>query len=216
MAVYRESQAKDRSGDVVGGVIQVNNEGEIRSDQGRGGGERLFEEMLRVSRASGWAFGKGVALSNLGGRPRALDCRAAHGFFGEALAPLEELAAERFGVELNARHAECLVFEGRYKEALEVATECCAAASRTPVGGLEALIERPLGYALHRPAGRRRPDPTSRRASASHGAERRVRVALTLRAMAATRGPPGEHLGRQSDAILERLGVVFVPPVPLP
>ena len=42
-------------------------------------------------------------------------------------------------------------------------------------------------------------------------------VALTLRAMAATRYPGGRgSRARESDEILERLGVVSLPTVPLP
>jgi hypothetical protein len=41
-------------------------------------------------------------------------------------------------------------------------------------------------------------------------------VALTLRAMAAVGWEGADRLRRESDAILERLGVVRVPGVPLP
>src|SRR5206468_2273285 len=73
----------------------------------------------------------------------------AHALFDDALKVLEEISAVRFEVEANARRAECLVFEGRYREALDVANECRAAAAKSPVGGVEALIERSIGYALH-------------------------------------------------------------------
>src|SRR6185437_1963435 len=152
LAFYRESRdAKERAGDVIGAVIQVNNEAEILSDQGRvDEATPLFEEMLRVSRASGWSFGEGAALSNLGrADARAGRFEQAHGFFEQALAVFDELSAERFAVEAKARQAECFVFEGRYQEALEVATECRDAAAKSPVGGVEALIERSIGYALH-------------------------------------------------------------------
>jgi tetratricopeptide (TPR) repeat protein len=220
IALYRESgDAKERSGDVIGAVIQVNNEAEILSDQGRVDESiPLFEEMRRVSRASGWAFGVGAALSNLA---RA-DARAgrfdeAHEYFDAALAAFEELSAERFIVEAKARRAECLVYEGRYKEALEVATECREAAAKTPVGGVEALLERSIGYAHHQA---RQPEEGRPHFEASLRIARELKVqyevALTLRAMAATNYPSDEDLGAQSDEILERLGVISLPSVPLP
>ncbi len=220
LALYRESRnAKDRAGDVVGAVIQVNNEAEILSDQGHvEEAIPLFEQMLRVSRASGWAFGEGAALSNLA-RADARRGRfdEAHALFDGALAVFEELSAERFKVEAKARRAECLVFEGRYQEALEVATECRDTAAKSPVGGVEALIERSMGYALHQA---RRPEEARAHFEESLRIARDLKVqyevALTLRAMAATGYPSGDDLAVESDEILALLGVVSLPAVPLP
>ena len=128
----------------------------------------------------------------------------------------EELSAERFIVEAKARRAECLVFEGRYTEALDVATECRDAAAKSPVGGVEALIERSIGYALHQA---RRPD------EAVPHFEESLRIARELKARVRARADPagdGVATARptgpraESDAILERLGVVSLPAVPLP
>ncbi len=220
IALYRESRdAKERSGDVIGAVIQVNNEGEILSDQGHVDRSiPLFEEMLRVSRSSGWAFGRGAAFSNLArAAARAGRFEEAHPLFDQALAVFEELSAERFKVEAMARRAECLVFEGRYREALEVANECREAAAKSPVGGVEALIERSIGYAHHQA---RQPEEGRPHFEESLRIARELKVqyevALTLRAMAATRYPTSEDLGAASDEILEQLGVVSLPNVPLP
>jgi class 3 adenylate cyclase/tetratricopeptide (TPR) repeat protein len=220
IAFYRGSRdVKDRAGHVIGAVIQVNNEAEILSDQGRlEEAIPLFEEMLRVSRASGWAFGEGAALSNLA---RA-DARAgrfdeAHESFDAALEVFEELSAERFKVEAKARRAECLVLEGRYQEALEVATECRDAAAKSPVGGVEALIERSIGYALHQA---RKPEEARPHFEESLRIARELKVqyevALSLRAMAATKYPNADDLAAESDEILGSLGVVSLPTVPLP
>ncbi len=220
LALYRESRAaKERSGDVVGAVIQVNNEAEILSDQGHlEDAIILFEEMLRVSRAAGWAFGTGAALSNLAraaGRAGRFD--EAHAMFDDALAVFEELSAERFQVEAKARKAECFVLEGRYQEALALANECREAAAKAPVGGVESLIERSIGYAQQQA---RRPDDARPHFEESlriaRGLKVRYEVALTLRAMAATGFPSWEDLVAESDEILERLGVVLLPAAPLP
>ena len=220
LALYRESrEVKERAGDVIGAVIQVNNEAEILSDQGLvEHAKPLFDEMLRVSRASGWAFGVGAALSNLA-RAEARIGRfdEAHPLFHDALAVFEELSAERFIVEAKARRAECLVFEGRYKEALDVATECRDAAANSPVGGVEALIERSIGFALHQA---RRPDEAVPHFQDSLWIARELKaeyeLALTLRAIVATSSGPQDDLAAESDSILERLGVVSLPAVPLP
>ncbi len=220
LAYYRESGVvKQRAGDVIGAVIQVNNEAEILSDQGLiYEAIPLFEEMLRVSRASGWAFGAGAAMSNLGrANGRAGRFEDAHALFDDALAVFAELSAERFKVEAKARRAECLVYEGRHQEALAAATECRAAATKSPVGGVEALIERSIGYAHHQA---RRPDEARPHFEESLRIARELKVqyevALTLRAMAATGYLRAEELALESDEILELLGVVSLPAVPLP
>ncbi len=219
-ALYEASRAaKERAGDVIGGAIQVNNEGEILSDQGHlERAEASFDVMLRACRAAGWPFGEGAALSNLGrAAARAGRFGDAHAFFDQAMPLFEELGAERFISEARARRAECLLLEGRYVEALGLASEVREAARKSPVGGLEALLERVIGLA-HAQA--RRPEATpahleeSLRLAREQKAE--FEAALTLRAMADVRLPNAETLRSESDAILERLGVVSVPRVPLP
>ena len=129
----------------------------------------------------------------------------------------DELSTERYRVEAVARRAECLVFEGRYREALEVANECRESAAKSPVGGIEALIERSIGYAYHQA---RQPEEGRPHFEESLRIARELKVqyevALTLRAMVATRVPDSDGLAAESDEILERLGVVSVPSVPLP
>ena len=129
----------------------------------------------------------------------------------------DELSAERFAVEAKARQAECFVFEGRYQEALEVATECRDAAAKSPVGGVEALIERSIGYALHQA---RRPDQARPHFEESLRLARELKaqyeLALTLRALAATGHPGADDFAAESEAILAALEVLSIPSVPLP
>ncbi len=220
LAYYRQSrEAKERVGDVIGAAVQMNNEAEILSDQGRlDDAASLFDEWLRACRASGYAFGIGVALSNLG-RVAARGGRfsEAQGLFADALAQFEQLGSERFANETRARTAECLVYEGSHGRALELGLACREAAARSPVGGLEALIERTIGYALCQA---RRPEEATPHFEESLRIARDLRaefeVALTLRAMAAVGADGSGALRAESDAILERLGVVSVPRVPLP
>ena len=220
LGFYRRSrEAKEQVGDVLGASVQMNNEAEILSDQGHLDEARaLFDEWLRNSRASGYAFGVPVGLSNLG-RVAARQARFddARALFREALELFTELGSERFANETRARLAECLVFEGSHAPALELGMACREAAAKSPVGGLEALIERNIGYALCQA---RRPDEAtahfadSLRLAGEQKAE--FEVALTLRAMAAVRSAGADSLREESDAILARLGVVSVPKVPLP
>jgi class 3 adenylate cyclase/tetratricopeptide (TPR) repeat protein len=218
---YRASQeAKLHAGDPLWAAVQENNVAEILSDQGRlAEAEPLFRNMVRVSRASRFPIGAALGTSNLG-RLAARDGRfpEAHALLDEAAAAFAEIDGGRYVNETQARRAECLVLEARYSEALEVATSLLEASRETPFGGLEALVERTIGLALHQA---RRPDEGTPHLLESLRIARDLRAvyeeALTLRALADTRAPPDADTYRsESDAILERLGVVSVPKVPLP
>jgi class 3 adenylate cyclase/tetratricopeptide (TPR) repeat protein len=217
---YRRSRAvRERGGDVTGAAVQTNNEAEILSDQGHlERAEELFRQALRSCRAAGYAFGVAVLTSNLGRlAARAGRSEEAHELLDQALAEFEALCSERFIVETNARRAECLVLEGRHREALELAESALSGAERSPVGGLEALLERLVGLALYQG---RRPDEArphfeaSLRRARDLGAE--YEAALTLRALAETSAPADVSAHEHSRAILDRLGVVSLPQVPLP
>ena len=78
---------------MIGAAVQMNNEAEILSDQGHlDEALPLFDDWLRACRASGYAFGVGVALSNLG-RVAARDGRFAdaYGLFEDALDQFAQL-----------------------------------------------------------------------------------------------------------------------------
>jgi tetratricopeptide (TPR) repeat protein len=142
-------------------------------------------------------IGAALGTSNLG-RLFARERRfaEAHEFFDEAAAGFAEIDAGRYVNETQARRAECLVLEARYSE---------------------ALVERTIGLALHQA---RRPEEGTPHLLESLRIARDLRAvyeeALTLRALADTKGPDAEGNRRESDAILERLGVVSLPKVPLP
>ncbi len=216
VAAYRRGrEAMERAGDVVGEATLANNEGEILSDQGRfDEAQEPFRHYARVCKAAGYALGEGAALNNLARlEARVGRFEEAHLLFQEAHALFERIGSARFELEAVARQSECLVFEGRHAEAI------AALASREDDGQMGAtriLVERTLGYALHQA---RRPDGSKQHLEASAELARKVgseyETALSLRALADTRNA-GEDVRAESDATLERLGVVFVPPVPLP
>ena len=220
VALYRRSRAADeRAGDPLNAAVHANNEAEVLSDQGHlVDAEPLFREMVRISRAASFPIGVALGNSNLG-RVAARSGRfeEAHELYAEAVAQFEEIEARRYVTETRARSAECLVFEGRYAEAITAAAELREAAQASPFGGLEALILRQLGYALwqaRRPEEARNELGESLRVARELSAE--YEVALTLRAMANVRFDDADALRAESDAILARLGVVAVPTVPLP
>ena len=103
---------------------------------------------------------------------------------------------------------------GAHQDALEVLPSAAAAAEETPVLG--AWLERLHGYAL---AQARRAQEAGthlhRSLELAVGIDADYEVALTLQALARTRlrGPKAEE---ESQAILERLGVLSTPLVPLP
>jgi tetratricopeptide (TPR) repeat protein len=217
---YRASRdAKLHAGDPLWAAVQENNVAEILSDQGRlEDAEPGFRDMVRVSRASLFPIGAALGTSNLG-RLAARDGRfaEAHELLDDAAAAFSAIDASRYENETHARRAECLVLEGRYSEALEVASALLEAARETPFGGLEALVERTIGLALHQA---RRPDEGRQHLLESLRIARDLRAvyeeALTLRALADTKAPDADAHRAESDAILARLGVVSLAKVPLP
>jgi len=217
-AYYEQSrEAEHASGDVVRAATASNNEAEILLDQGQlDRAAELFQEALRVYRASGYAFGAAVVGFNLA-RAAAAAGRfdEAHALFDAARAELVEIGSESFVLELDMRRAECHVLEGRYAEALELATATLAASERASEAGPRLpLLERVRGLALVQA---RRPDEGRERLEASLAAGREnasdFEVALTLRALALTGRP---ECGGEADDVLRRLGVVDVPRPPLP
>ena len=213
-AYRRGREALERAGDVVGAATLANNEGEVLSDQGRlEEAEAPFQHFSRVSRATGYAIGEGAALSNLA----RLDARAgrfdeAHALFAQAREVFDRIGSTPLRHEAAAREAECFVLEGRYAEALGLLEE----QPEDPPPQTAILVERTLGYALHQA---RRPDEGRPHLEESLGLAQGVgseyEEALSLRALADTRaaGPEGRD---RAEATLARLGVIRLPPVPLP
>jgi hypothetical protein len=109
--------------------------------------------------------------------------------------------------------AECFVLAGGFQDALEVLPSAVDA-EETPV--LCAMLERLHGYALLQA---RRPHEAGthlqRSLELAVGVDADYEVALTLQALARARlrGPKAEAESRE---ILERLGVLSTPLVPLP
>jgi class 3 adenylate cyclase/tetratricopeptide (TPR) repeat protein len=211
---YRSGQeALRRAGDVVSEATLANNEGEILSDQGRlDEAEEPFAHFLRTSRAAGYTLGEAAGLNNLGRRAsRGGRFEDAHRLFAEALELFERIGASSLQSETRARDAECLVLEGRYREAIE---ELEAVHELDQGEATRALIERTLGYAYHQA---REPDrarehlEVSLELAVNAGSE--FEAALSRQALALT-GNAEDDAGAADT--LARLGVVFIRRPPLP
>jgi len=215
----RSGEADRRIGDTVSAAVHGNNVAELLSDQGKlEEAEDLFRELVRVSRGAVFPIGEALGFSNLGRvAARAGRFEEAHAHYAEATKGFEAIGAQRLVTETGIRVAECLVFEGRYDEAIATASTFVEAAKATPFYGLEAAAERLLGFALLQSG---RPDEARPHFEESLRLARELdaqyELGMTLRAMAELGFDHADALREESDAILERLGVVSVPKVPLP
>jgi class 3 adenylate cyclase/tetratricopeptide (TPR) repeat protein len=216
---HRAEDASRRAGDVLTGGHAVNNRAEILLDQGHlDDAAGLFDVALRTYRAARFPIGEALATINLG-RLAAADRRFAdaQARFDEAAGRLSELGSESFLIEAEARRAEAWVLEGRHDDATRLALEALERMAVTgEVGVRSALLERVIGLAAVQ--ARRRDDAPphldeSLRLARELGAQ--YEVARTLHAQVAT-GFAGDEAAREAQAILERLGVVALPDVPLP
>ncbi len=210
-------EAEHHAGDVVRSATALDNEAEILLEQGHvARAEELFTEARRVYRAASYTFGVGFTTSNLARAAAAAGrFEEAHALFDEATAELESIGAGSYLLEVSARRAECFVLEGRYSEAYELASETLEAAARAGELATRApLLERLIGYALVQ---WRRPGDATEHFESSLTAARSGRLeydlALTLKALDEVGQGSGEPTSRE---ILDRLGVVATPSVPLP
>jgi tetratricopeptide (TPR) repeat protein len=207
---YRRcGEIADRAGDVILLATATNNIAEIQSDQGLLEEAREgFEEALRVFRAAQYRMGAAIVTSNLGRvAARAGRFDEAHTLLEDALAEVQELGADALVAETRARLAECLVLEGRYREATATLAPLLAEG-----GG--PMVERLAGYAVvqsRAPFAKAKPHFDAA-LEAARTADAQYELALTLRAVAETSGADA----KEAAAILERLGVVSTPSVPLP
>jgi class 3 adenylate cyclase/tetratricopeptide (TPR) repeat protein len=225
LALYQRSKgARQRTGDIVGTATATNNIGEILSDQGRlPEAEELFLEASRAWRGAHYPIGVALATSNLG-RAAARGGRLddARKLLDEAFRHFRDIGAASFVLETEMRIAETCILGGDHSTALRLATDTLESASRmSGTTVLQAALQRLRGYAVLRAGD---PDEAhqcfkeSLRLGRSVGAD--YEVALSLEGMARLarlRGgrSPGSYLA-EAKSILQRLGVVSTPRIPLP
>jgi class 3 adenylate cyclase/tetratricopeptide (TPR) repeat protein len=220
----RGRQLHLRIGDTIDAAMGTTNVGEILSDQGRlEEAKAMFADALRTVTAAGRKEGIAINTSNMGRLlSRSHRYEEALSLFEVACGMFERMGDEGEVLETQARVAECRVFRGDWREALAT----CKAAFQLAreVGGVPPqlpLLHRVKAYALIQ--GGRLED--AREALQESLATARARqadyeIGLTLRAVvefARVAGQPSDHDAEaESKAILDRLGVVTLPEVPLP
>ncbi|HEX3805825.1 MAG TPA: adenylate/guanylate cyclase domain-containing protein [Gaiellaceae bacterium] len=215
----RAEDAMRASGDVLAGGATANNRAEILLDQGRlDEASELFETALRVYRSAKFPAGEGLVAINLG-RIAAEQGRFtdAHAHFDEAVALLHELGSESFLIETDARRAQAYVLEGRHEDAAALASTALERMAATgEVGVRTALLERLLAIAAVQ--GRRPADAPAhfdRSLAVARELAADYELARTLQARVLT-GLAADGDAAEAKAILERLGAVALPNVPLP
>jgi predicted negative regulator of RcsB-dependent stress response len=207
----RASETEKRTGDNVNVAFSTNNTGELLSDQGKFDEARaLFTEALRVWQAAGHRRMVSVAKIFLGrNAARAGQFEEALRLFGEAREGAEHVGAQADLVEIDAKVAECYVFQGDASAALELADKTLLQEGNVV---WQPLLHRVRGYALMQLCDLTGADTAlkeSLRAARAVNAD--YEVALTLRALArlaTLQGRPAASLEEESGSILERLGVV--------
>ena len=218
----RARVAADRSGDAMRVAMIVNNIGEVLSDQGHlERAEDMFREAWRMWKGLDARVAAACALNNLARlETRAGRFDAAASLLAEAAHEFEATGAQTWLLEVDARRAECALFSGDAEAALELAAgvrERAGKLGAPPV--LLAMIERVAGYAYSL-----RDDPDrasvhlqeSLRVARSSGSG--YEIGLTLRAIAdieRRQGGDGSAEAEESTRLLDALGVVKVPEVPL-
>jgi class 3 adenylate cyclase/tetratricopeptide (TPR) repeat protein len=216
---YRRSrEAHERAGASVFAAGGTNNEAEVLLDQGRvEEAESLLRKALAVWRGAGYAFGIGAATANLG-RAAAAASRFedAHQLLDRALAIFEEIGSGSFALDTRARIAECLMLEGRHREAFETAVGALDESHRRgEVTPRLPLLERIIAYALHQDG---RTDDAGPHFLESIRLAReqscRFDEAAALRGLAETGIDPAQRA--PADELLSELGVVAPQRIPLP
>jgi class 3 adenylate cyclase/tetratricopeptide (TPR) repeat protein len=220
----RGRQLRLRIGDTIDAAMGTTNVGEILSDQGRlEEAKAMFADALRTVTAAGRKEGIAINTSNMGrllSRSQRYD--EALALFEVAGGMFEEMGDDGEVLETQARVAECHVFRGDWREAL--ATCNAAFLLAREVGGVPPqlpLLNRVKAYALIQEGRLEEARETLQESlAAARARQADYEIGLTLRAMvefARVAGDPfDDQAEAESKAILDRLGVVTVPDVPLP
>jgi class 3 adenylate cyclase/tetratricopeptide (TPR) repeat protein len=211
-------------GDTVDAAMGTMNIGEILSDQGRlEEAEATFRDVFRVWVAAGRKEFIALTTSNLARvASRSGRHESALEMFDVALQMFEDMGDDGEALEVEARIAECLLFKGDREEALAKCQETLKRARS--LGGVPPQI--PLLYRIKGLALLQSGSPAEAREAfeeslaAARFRQAAYEVALSLRALGdlarVTGEPVDEEADRESRSILDRLGVVTIPDLPLP
>lgn len=225
VAMYeRARELYARTGDTLARADATFNIGEIRSQQGRlDEAETMLREARRVWRAAGDIVGVAYATSELGrvtyrdGRPE-----DAMPLLDEAAAIFAEAGADGELLEADTRRVECLLIDGEPHQAQEL---LATVAARVESGGEVASVRRTRLARLRGCASAQLGELDAAReeleeaVALGRGGSGSLSLALALDRLAALyrlTGTAGAGaLVAESAVILEQLGIVELPAVPL-
>ncbi len=218
----RGRDARLATGNDVDAAIGTINIGEILADQGRyEEGRQQLIEALRVLRAASYRYGIAYATMLLGRlESRTGSFVEAHEHFDAARSEFADIGLHFDASEVDSLVAECLVLEGRSREALELATHLVETMDEGSPRGA-ALIERVRGYARLQAGdveGARTAFEASRDSALELNAE--YELALTLVALGRLADQTGDptmarELQGRVDALSAQLGIIAFPEVPV-
>ncbi|MCC7215632.1 MAG: tetratricopeptide repeat protein [Burkholderiales bacterium] len=225
LAYYERGRAETlKLGNTFDATIASMNIAEILSDRGElDEAQRLLLETLPVWRASRYRFLLGGCLWLLG----RVSLRA--GRLDEALARLEEAHAlflavkrEEEALDVDARIAECRTFAGAPDAALALAADALARAQHSKSAAKAvSLLERVRGHALLRKGDVAGAQAALTASLAAARARRDLQeTALALHSLCIAHSCAGEEpppeLAAERDALVARLAIRALPPVPTP
>ncbi len=217
---YAEAEERFRVvGHVVGSALVANNRAEVLTDQGRYDEARaLLDSSRRAFRASRYEVGIAITISGLSRlEVRARRFAEAHVLLDDAEARFRALLAHLYVADTLVRQTECLVFEGRAEEAMTAADAASAALDAIghpavlpiTLARLRACALAQLGY----PADTIAEIDRALALAVGDGVDYEIAACISVRASLADDSDPALLADR--DAIVERLGIVEMPAVPL-
>ena len=213
----------ERAGDHFWAAIAAINIADIYVDQGHlSEAEDLARQSRRVFRAAetaGMTAAASATLARVAARAGRFD--EALELFAEAAAGFSEDGEQLYLVETEARRLECLLWQGEAEAALQGAQEVLARAAGADTGTVLPLLYRVCGWALAQ-QGEVASAQSAFREGLDHARRLNSRneIALVLDALVRlaehTGTPVIGELVSERNALVERLGIVSVPHVPLP
>ena len=218
--LYRRGrEASAQAGDVVQAATAANNIGEVYSDQGRLDEARdMFRDALATWQRAPFPVGIWLATSNLGRvASRAGRFDEAAELFGQARAGFEVIGADGYVAETLAREVERWVLSGVPAAAAALAEDTAARVKRIGgLGHLSVMLQR-----LHGCADAQLGERQLARHRLSEAAGTAARTGnLYEQAMAQhvlghlVDGPDGEVHRSAAAALLDRLDIRSLPPIP--
>jgi class 3 adenylate cyclase/tetratricopeptide (TPR) repeat protein len=213
-----------RAGDVVGETLAADNRAQFLSDRGfYAEAESVLRSSMRVWRGLGHREFLGLCL-NLLGRNCARTGRFDEGLelLADARVELDLIGAAHSVLDTDAKFAECYAFQGSSASALEAADKALAEAGSIegdPSGPLLTLVR---GYALAQMGkpdeGMQALEESLRLARAREGGahfEMAMAIIALTRLGAAVGEAVAQELEQEGRELIERLGIICVPVVPL-